>query len=57
MSLGSALKCLLCLVRCSKYLYYVKKAVCLVFIAVALVTGVSLLSGNRCLIRRLKEMI
>ncbi len=57
MSLGSALKCLFCLLKCSKYLYYIKKAVCIVFLSVALITGVSLLSGNGSLIKKLKEMI
>ena len=57
MSIGSAIKCLFCLVKCSKYLYFIKKAVCLTAVIIAIGTGITLLSGDKCLIKRLKEMI
>ncbi len=57
MSLGSALKCLFCLIKCSKYLYFIKKAVCFIFIAIVFITGVSLLSGNGKIVKKLKEMM
>ena len=57
MNILSALKCLLCLIKCSKYLYYIKKAVCLTFIVIALVAGFSLLSGESGMIKKLKEMM
>ncbi|MBR6568567.1 MAG: hypothetical protein IKK60_07945 [Clostridia bacterium] len=57
MNMLSALKCLLCLIKCSKYLYYIKKAVCFAFIVLALVTGFSLLSGESRTLKKLKEMI
>lgn len=57
MNILSALKCLLCLIKCSKYLYYIKKAVCFTFIVIALVAGFSLLSGESGMIKKLKEMM
>ncbi|MBQ9912678.1 MAG: hypothetical protein IJO73_00460 [Clostridia bacterium] len=57
MSLGYALKCLFCLIKCSKYLYFIKKAVCFTFVAIALITGITLLCSNGCTIKKLKEMI
>lgn len=57
MSLGSALKCLFCLIKCSKYLYFIKKAVFFIFIAIVFITGVSLLSGNGKIVKKLKEMM
>ena len=57
MSLGSAMKCLFCLIKCSKYLYFIKKAICLTAVAIAVITGITLLSGNNSFIKKLKEMI
>ncbi len=53
----SAVKCLLCLIKCSKYLYFIKKSVCIAAIGIVIVTGISMLSGNSCLVKRLKEMM
>lgn len=57
MNMLSALKCLLCLIKCSKYLYYVNKAVCIIFIGIAIFTGLTLLSGNSSIVKKLKEMM
>ncbi len=57
MSLSSAFKCLFCLIKCSKYLYYIKKAVCLLAVAVIAVAGLTLLSGKSCTLKKLKEML
>ncbi|MBR5438293.1 MAG: hypothetical protein IKV21_05180 [Clostridia bacterium] len=57
MSLASALKCLFCLIKCSKYLYFIKKAVCILAVGITVITGICMLSGNKCLTKRLKEML
>lgn len=57
MSIGCALKCLFCLVKCSKYLYLMKKAVCITFVALAVITGVGLFSRKDSPLKRLKEML
>lgn len=57
MNILSALKCLLCLIKCSKYLYYIKKVICFAFLAVAVVAGLSLLSGESNAVKKIKEMI
>ena len=57
MSLASAMKCLFCLIKCSKYLYFIKKAICLSAVTIAVITGITLLSGNNSFIKKLKEMI
>lgn len=57
MSIGSAVKCLFCLIKCSKYLYFIKKAVCFAALVIALITGISVLSGNKCIAKKLKEMM
>ncbi len=57
MNITSALKCLFCLAKCSKYLYFIKKAVCIMAVGIAVFAGISALSGNNCLMKKLKEMI
>ncbi len=57
MNILSALKCLLCLIKCSKYLYFIKKAVCITALIIALTAGFSLLSGENGMIKKLKEMM
>ncbi|MBQ3137782.1 MAG: hypothetical protein IJB74_09930 [Clostridia bacterium] len=57
MNMLSALKCLLYLIKCSKYLYYIKKAVCITFIAIAVFAGITLFSGNGSPLKKLKEMM
>ncbi len=38
MSFLKELKCIVCLIKCSKYLYYAKKALCLVTIIISVAT-------------------
>lgn len=57
MNILSAVKCLLCLIKCSKYLYFIKKAVCITALIIALIAGVSVLSGDKNMIKKLKEMM
>lgn len=35
MSLMKTIKCLCCLIKCSKYIYYIKKAICIATVVVA----------------------
>ena len=35
MNLIKTLKCLCCLIKCSKYIYYIKKAICIATVVVA----------------------
>lgn len=46
MNLAKTLHCIFCLVKCSKYLYYIKKALCCVTLLIALAAGVSLLRDS-----------
>ncbi len=57
MNILSALKCLLCLIKCSKYLYFIKKAVCIAALIIAITAGVSIISGDKAMIKKLKEMM
>jgi hypothetical protein len=57
MNILSAVKCLLCLIKCSKYLYFIKKAVCFTALAVVFITGIAILSDKKSLTKKLKEMI
>ncbi len=56
MDLFKTIKCILCLVKCSKYLYYIKKAVCFAGVGLAFVTAVCLFKNNQSLLRKLKVM-
>lgn len=57
MSLFSSIKCIFCLVKCSKYLYYIKKAVCFLTVAVAVVTCLTLAKGDGKMIRYFRGLI
>ena len=35
MTLMKTIKCLYCLMKCSKYIYYIKKAICIATVVVA----------------------
>ena len=56
MTLFSWIKCMCCLIKCSKYLYFVKKAVCIVSAVVAVIICVNLLGGSNFSVKKLKEM-
>ena len=57
MNMVSALKCLFCLIKCSKYLYFIKKTVCIAALIITAIAGISLLSGEKSIIKKLKEMM
>ena len=57
MSLASALKCLFCLIKCSKYIYFIKKAICITALILTVIAGFSILSDEKGMIKKLKEMI
>ncbi len=42
--------------KCSKYLYYIKKAVCFAGVGLAVVAAVCFVKNNQALLRKLKEM-
>ncbi len=57
MNILSVLKCLFCLIKCSKYLYFIKKAICITALIITVIAGFSLLSDEKVMIKKLKEML
>ena len=52
------LKCIFCLIKCSKYIYFVKKVICLFVVFLSLVCALLLYSGeNKKLKKLLKEIV
>ncbi len=49
-------KCLCCLMKCSKYVYYIKKAICIATVAVALVALCSNIGKCKTMISKLRVM-
>ena len=56
MDLFSTLKCILCLVKCSKYLYYIKKILCGMSIVLAVVALICGAKNSKCVLRKLGVM-
>lgn len=56
MKYSQALRCLYYVGKCSKYLYYAKKALCVLFVVILSAIGISLVAGKKCGCRRLKEL-
>lgn len=56
MKYASAIKLLCCIGKCSKYLYYAKKMLCVSFVVLALIFGVSVLTNGKCNIKALKGL-
>lgn len=56
MNVLRTVKCLYCLVKCSKYIYYIKKALCLVTIALTLWTLLGNMGKCKALISKLGVM-
>lgn len=52
MDLFKTVKCIFCLMKCSKYLYYIKKAVCFASIGLAAVTAICLLKDKKTMLRK-----
>ena len=57
MNILKELRCIMYLVKCSKYLYYAKKAICLVTIMISAVVLVSLAQDGKVTVGRLKGMM
>lgn len=56
MDLFKTVKCIFCLAKCSKVLYYVKKAICIMGIGVAVVFAICALKDDKKLMKRLRVM-
>ena len=56
MTLFSWIKCMCCLIKCSKYLYFAKKAVCITAAVLAVVFCISLSGKGIFSVKKLKEM-
>ncbi len=56
MDLFKTVKCIFCLVKCSKYLYYIKKAVCFVSVGLIAVAALCTLKNNKTLLGKLGMM-
>lgn len=57
MKYAKYLKCLYFIGKCSKYLYYMKKILCVCGIAVAAFIGISFISKGSCGIKALKGLM
>lgn len=56
MTVFSWIKCMLCLIKCSKYLYFAKKAVCITAAVIAVILCISLSGKGIFSAKKLKEM-
>ena len=58
MNLVREIKCIMCLIKCSKYLYYAKKVLCIatVLMTVAAVAGV-FMGGKLEMSKKIREMM
>ena len=54
MSIFKMLKCIFCLVKCSKYIYFVKKIICVFVVFMSLVCALVLYSGEN---KKLKKLL
>lgn len=53
MDIFRTLKCILCLVKCSKYLYYIKKVLCFVSLGLVAVVLICTAKNSKCILRKL----
>lgn len=56
MNIIKTVKCLCCLIKCSKYIYYIKKALCIVTAVVALCAILGNAGKLKAVVCELKEM-
>ena len=56
MNLIKTLKCLCCLVKCSKYIYYIKKALCIATLGLAVCAVCCNFGKCKAMISELREM-
>lgn len=54
MSIFKMLKCIFCLVKCSKYIYFIKKIICVFVVFMSLVCALILYSGEN---KKLKKLL
>ena len=57
MDMIKSIRCILCLLKCSKYLYFAKKMLCIVTVLLSAVITVKLLSSGRKKCGILKELM
>lgn len=57
MKYAKHLKCLYYIGKCSKYLYYTKKVLCISAVVIAAVLGIKLLGTGKCGCKMLRELI
>lgn len=56
MDIFKTIKCIFCLAKCSKILYYIKKLLCIAGIGVAIVFTLCALKDDKKLMKKLKVM-
>ena len=52
-----SLRCIMCLVRCSKYLYFAKKLICFMTILISAAVLVSLAQDSKVTVGRFRGMM
>lgn len=57
MSLFNSIKCVLCLIKCSKYLYFIKKALCILTAVIVIFTCFTLKSGDGKMMKYFRGLI
>lgn len=57
MKFAKELKCMYYLFKCSKYLYFIKKILCAVTVAVMVITALSLLTDNKALKKGIRGLM
>ena len=56
MNIMKTIKCLCCLIKCSKYIYYIKKAICLATVIIALCAVCSNMGKCKEMLSKLRVM-
>lgn len=57
MNILKEIRCIMCLVKCSKYLYFAKKALCFVTIMISAAMLVSLVQESKETVGKLRGMM
>lgn len=57
MDIIKSVKCIICLAKCSKYLYFAKKMLCIVTVLVSASMLLGLLCGRKGAVERLKGIM
>ena len=57
MKFAKELKWIYCLFKCSKYLYFAKKIICVITVAVMAVAALTLMSDNKSLKKSIRGMM